>query len=155
MHSTNPIAHLLQVIEKHVEAIEVDLRARGEASPSWSLETPPVVGMGSKAIQESQIAIVEAVEELVALILGPVPWLVNKATDAVSVPSDLSSCPFPTLACYIVYLLFRGSLVCKRFQNVNFPPFHIWPGEPGNLNGHVPSASNTMILAIRPEYCNI
>lgn len=120
MHSTNPIAHLLQVIEKHVQAIEVDLRARGEPSPSWSLETPPVVGMGSKAIQESQIAIVEAVEELVALILGPVPWLVNKATDAVSVPSDLSSRLFQRLPVTLYIYFSEGVLYADASKMLIF-----------------------------------
>lgn len=111
MDSITPIAHLSQVIEKHVQAIDVDLMARGEPSPSWSLETPPVVGMGSKAIQESQSAIFEAVEELVALILGPVPWLVNKATDAVSVPSDLSSRLFQRLS-VTLYIYFSEGVLC-------------------------------------------
>jgi hypothetical protein len=92
MSSLTRIAHLSQVIEKHVQAIDVTLAARGEPSPSWSLDTPPVVGMGLKSIQESQIAILEAAEELIALILGPVPWLVNKATDTVSVPSSIFPC---------------------------------------------------------------
>lgn len=77
------IAELSWQIQQHVHAIDAALTARGEQSPSWNLDTPPAVGVGSEEIQESQIALLETVEELVALVLGPVPWLLNKATDEV------------------------------------------------------------------------
>lgn len=86
MASSSPtrIVELAQTIERHARAIDAALAAHGEPSPSWDLQTPPVVGAGLQAIRESQDAILEASEELNALMLGPVPWLMKRATDAVS-----------------------------------------------------------------------
>ena len=82
MASTSRIIELASRIQVHTADIDSYLSSQGLPSPSWDLDTPPKVLL-SAAAQVSQNALLESMEELKALILGPVPFLMNKATDTV------------------------------------------------------------------------
>ncbi len=82
MASTSRIVELASAIQAHTADIDSYLRSQGLSSPDWDLDTPPTVLL-SDAAQASQNALLEAMEELKALVLGPVPFLINKAIDAV------------------------------------------------------------------------
>ena len=70
------------MIQVYTANIDAYLSSQGLPSPSWDLDTPSEVLL-SGAAQVSQNALLESMEELKALILGPVPFLMNKATDTV------------------------------------------------------------------------
>ena len=83
MTSMSRIAELASKIQQETTNIEEHLRSQGLKPPSWDLDTPPQVPLFTHDAQASQNAILEAMDELRALILGPIPSLINKATDAV------------------------------------------------------------------------
>ena len=85
MAPASRIAELASKIQAETANIEEHLLSQGVKSPSWDLDTPPQVPLHTHAAQASQNAILEAMDELKALILGPIPSLINKATDAVRV----------------------------------------------------------------------
>lgn len=83
MAATSRIAELASTIQVESANIEEHLLSQGLKAPSWDLDTPPQIPLLTYAAQASQNAILEAMDELKALILGPIPSLINKATDAV------------------------------------------------------------------------
>lgn len=83
MAATSRIAELALKIQVETANIEEHLLSQGLKTPSWELDTPSQVPLLTHAAQASQNAILEAMDELKALILGPIPSLINKATDAV------------------------------------------------------------------------
>ena len=82
MASKSRIAELASRIQTYTADIDSYLASQRLPSPSWDLETAPTVLL-SDAAQASQTALLEAMEELRALVLGPVPFLIDKATHAV------------------------------------------------------------------------
>ncbi len=83
MASKSRIAELASKIQQETTNIEEHLLSQGLKTPSWDIDTPPQVPLLTYDAQASQNAILEAMDELKALILGPIPSLINKATDAV------------------------------------------------------------------------
>ena len=82
MAPTSRIIKLASMIQTHTANIDLYLSSQGLPSPSWDLDTHQKVLL-SDAAQVSQNALLESMGEVKALILGPVPFLMNKATDTV------------------------------------------------------------------------
>jgi hypothetical protein len=82
MASTSRIVELASEIQTQTAKIDSYLSSQGLPSPSWDLDTPPSIVL-SDAARAAQDALLEAMEELKALIQGPETFLVEKAVNAV------------------------------------------------------------------------
>ena len=82
MASSSRILELASTIQTHTNELDSYITSQGLPSPSWDLDTPPVLLLSNMA-QASRNALLESIEELKALILGPVEFILNKATNAV------------------------------------------------------------------------
>ena len=82
MTPTSRILELASIIQDQTRDLDSYYTSQGLATPSWDLDTPPRVPM-SDAAQATQNMLLDAMDELKALVQGPVPFLVNKATEAV------------------------------------------------------------------------
>ncbi|MCJ1316072.1 hypothetical protein MMC15_001392 [Xylographa vitiligo] len=77
------IVELASTIQAHTEHLDLYYTSQGFASPSWNLDTPPRIPLSDTA-QASQDALLDAMDELKALVQGPMPFLINKASEAQS-----------------------------------------------------------------------
>lgn len=84
MASTSRILELASTIQTHTTELDSYMTSQGLQSPSWDLDTPPVILLSDTA-KASRTALLESMEELKALILGPVQFLIDKAANAVGV----------------------------------------------------------------------
>ncbi|MCJ1270220.1 hypothetical protein MMC22_010116 [Lobaria immixta] len=82
MALTSRILELASTIQVHTTKLDSYITSQGLPSPSWDPDTPPVIVLSDTA-QSSRNVLLETMEELKALILGPVQFLVDKATNAV------------------------------------------------------------------------
>lgn len=74
MSSTSRISELALLIRQHTCKIDEFLSSRGLLTPSFGLDTALLL---PDALLESQNAILQATDELNALVQGPVPFLMN------------------------------------------------------------------------------
>ncbi|KAF4628593.1 hypothetical protein G7Y89_g9561 [Cudoniella acicularis] len=76
------ILELAAEIQHCTQCLHDGLVADGQPLPSWELDTPPAPKLSLEG-QAHQDALFEAMHELQALILGPVPYIFNKALESV------------------------------------------------------------------------
>ena len=80
MSSTSRLSELALIIQRHTCSIDEYLSSRGLRSPSFDLDTALKL---PDAVRESQNAILQATDELSALVQGPLPFLMNMASTQV------------------------------------------------------------------------
>lgn len=74
MSSTSRLSELALVIQRHTCIIDEFLSSKGLLSPSFDLDTALNL---PDAVLESRNAILQATDELSALVQGPLPFLMN------------------------------------------------------------------------------
>lgn len=80
MSPTSRLSELALVIQHHTCKVDEFLSSRGLPSPSFGLDTALKL---PDAILESQNAILQATDELSALVQGPLPFLMNMVINQV------------------------------------------------------------------------
>ena len=82
MASVSRIVELASTIKDHTTKVDNYLSSKGLPSPSFETSTPPQLDLPDEIVSFKNI-VLEAMDELHALILGPMPFLFHQVIQKV------------------------------------------------------------------------
>ena len=88
MTSPSRIVDLAAIIHNNTNKVDQFIQREGLPSPSFGTETPPQLNLPAD-ITSARDAVIEAMDELHALLLGPMPSIFHELTQKASIPARI------------------------------------------------------------------